>query len=105
MNWWGQEWHKVFTVVNSAILVIVHWEEALDKLARIVGLRHIVERAGKDRRHLMNIMELPEFVKAATKLATDLKAAESSLAPQFPQIIADAENVKTVGEKLLGIQP
>jgi erythromycin esterase-like protein len=73
-------------------------------------LKEIREDAGwiagqsKDRRkEHMDILELPQFVKDVVQLANDVKAAQAVLAPQFPQLVADAEKIKEDGEKLLGI--
>lgn len=51
----------------------------------------------------MNILEIPTFIRDCVQLANDVKAAGAILSPQFPQLIADAEKIKSDGEKLLGI--
>ena len=48
-------------------------------------------------------MEIPQFVRDVTQFMADFKAAESLVAPQFPQLIADSQRLKADGEKLLGI--
>ena len=53
----------------------------------------------------MNITEIPAFVKDVVQLCNDLKSAESTLTPQFPQLVADAQKLKADGEKLLGVTP
>lgn len=49
----------------------------------------------------MNITALPSFVEDVVKLCDDIKAAEALLAPQYPNLISDAEKLKLDGEKLL----
>ena len=51
----------------------------------------------------MNVFDVPKFIQDADKLANDLKAAEAVLAPQFPQLVADANQLKTDGEAILGV--
>jgi hypothetical protein len=107
--------HKAFTEVSgfcsavtglyiSTISTIKHGEEVFETVLRKLGLRDEVERSGTEsRKQHMDLLELPQFVKDVVQLCDDVKAAQSVLAPQFPQLVADAQKIKTDGEKLLGI--
>ena len=93
------EFTKITTVFIMLTQWAVHWEDIIDRFSSVFGLKKIIERRNKH----MNILEIPQFVKDVVQLANDVKAAQAVLAPQFPQLIADAERIKTDGEKLLGI--
>ena len=82
------------------IQFLVHWEDIFDRFAGWFKLATLYER-----RHNMNITEIPAFVKDVVQLCNDLKSAESTLTPQFPQLVADAQKLKADGEKLLGVTP
>ena len=99
MRWIYNEFTKLTTLWISFIQVIVHWEDIVDRFSSFFGIKKMIERRHKH----MNILEVPQFVKDVVQLANDVKAAQTVLAPQFPQLIADAEKIKEDGEKLLGI--
>ena len=83
-------------MIERAVHWIISWEENIEKATVLFGRR-------KGDIHMVNILELPQFVKDVVQLANDVKAAEAVIAPQFPQLVADAEKIKADGEKLLGI--
>jgi hypothetical protein len=83
-----------FLMIERAIHWAVSWEENIEKVSVLFGRR---------KGDKMNILEIPQFIRDVVQLANDVKSAESVLAPQFPQLLADAEKIKTDGEALLGI--
>lgn len=95
-QWLASEWHK-FVI---GLLALDHlWDRVEPWFKRFQG----IERRIEDRRKHMNVFELPQVLKDVVQMCNDVKAAESVLAPQFPQLVADAERIKTDVEKLLGI--
>ena len=100
-------WREVFRDCGIAYLAlvhtIIHGKEVYNTIKEWTGFAQDIERRIGDRRKHMNVLEIPQFVKDVVQLANDVKSAESVIAPQFPQLVADAEKIKTDGEKLLGI--
>ena len=106
LKWWGLVLHRVVTastgVFTSIIVAIRHGPEVWDTIKGWFGVAEDIERRIGERRH-MNILEIPQFIRDVVQLANDVKSAEAVLAPQYPQLLADAEKIKTDGEALLGI--
>jgi len=99
-HWVYTEFTKLSTFFIILTQWLVHWEDIVDRFAGWLKLSHLIERR---RQHQMNILEFPQFIKDVVQLANDVKSAQAVLAPQFPQLVADAEKTKEDGEKLLGI--
>jgi len=98
VQWLQSSWHKLlimFLAADHLIRRLMEWEEDFVKIKAKFG-----RRIGDSE---MDILELPQFIKDVVQFASDVKAAEAIVAPQFPQLIADAEKIKADGEKLLGI--
>ena len=100
MHWVYSEFTKLTTLWISFIQIVVHWEDIADRFSSLFKIKTFVERRKGEH---MNVLEIPQFVKDVVTLCNDLKAAEGLLAPQFPQLVADAQKLKDDGEKLLGI--
>jgi len=102
MKWLYNEFTKLTTLAIMVTQWAVHYEDIIDRFSTVFGLKKLIERRKGEPK--MNILEIPQFVKDVVQLCNDLKAAEGLLAPQFPQLVADAQKLKDDGEKLLGIQ-
>lgn len=101
--WLYNEFTKISTAYASVVVTIGHWEELTRFAKKVTGTTKWIARRIGDRRKHMNVFELPQVLKDVVQMCNDVKAAESVLAPQFPQLVADAERIKTDVEKLLGI--
>ena len=96
-KWWCIIIHRFVTGIGVTFLTLDRFFDRFWKVEEFVE-----RRTHHERRH-MNILEVPKFIEDVVKLANDIKAAEALLAPQFPQIVADAVKLKNAGESLLGL--
>jgi hypothetical protein len=84
MNWFLSTGHKFWGFVITAIQLIVHWEDLMDRFSGWMGLKKIYER-----RH--GVIKYLKLIPVLEKLATDLEAAAKS--PEDQAVAADVRTL------------
>jgi hypothetical protein len=81
MNWLGAEWHKIVGAMTGIVILIVHGEELIEKLSKILGIKTWIQRQIGDRRkdQMHIISELLQYIEGLFKThAPEIVAAATS---------------------------
>ena len=94
-------------IVLGVLLIkaaVVDGEAFIDNVSKWSGIKKFIERQLGDRRHNMNVLELPTAVEDTVSLIKLIQADWAVVAPQNPALIAQAEKVKSDWEKFMGVE-
>lgn len=53
LDWWAQEWHKLAIALTVVTQWFIHWDEIVEKVAKLAGFKEYIERRIGDRRKKM----------------------------------------------------